>query len=188
MKNLATYILEAQSEWEIKHDLINRLVKAGVGETSHLWLATMDELKDMARRAGVLDEAGISGIQPITPTSSMTDRTDKPQGDAQSGLCQTRPADPRRIRDPVRGPRPDASEARSPGSSRRRARIPAAVLTPGGAGCLTQQGAVRAGSARGQRGGSSGQWLARIHHRGTRRGRGAGVSRTRQGGAAEQWL
>ena len=84
MKNLATYILEAQSEWEIKHDLINRLVKAGVGETSHLWLATMDELKDMARRAGVLDEAGISGIQPITPTSSMTDRTDQPQGDAQT--------------------------------------------------------------------------------------------------------
>lgn len=84
MKNLATYILEAQSEWEVKHDLINRLVKAGVGETSHLWLATMDELKDMARRAGVLDEAGISGIQPITPTTSMTDRTDKPEGDAQT--------------------------------------------------------------------------------------------------------
>lgn len=84
MKNLATYILEAQSEWEVKHDLINRLVKAGVGETSHLWLATMDELKDMARQAGVLDEAGISGIQPITPTTSMTDRTDKPEGDAQT--------------------------------------------------------------------------------------------------------
>lgn len=84
MKNLATYILEAQSEWEAKHELINLLVKAGVGETSHLWLATMDELKDMARRAGVLDEAGIGGLQPIPPTTSMTDKTQQPSGNAQT--------------------------------------------------------------------------------------------------------
>lgn len=84
MRTLTDYIIEAASEWEQKHDLINKLVKAGVGETSHLWLATMDELKDMARQAGVLDEAGIGGIQPITPTTSMTDRTDQPPGSAQT--------------------------------------------------------------------------------------------------------
>lgn len=84
MRTLTDYIIEAASEWEQKHDLINKLVKAGVGETSHLWLATMDELKDMARQAGVLDEAGIGGIQPITPTTSMTDRTNQPPGSAQT--------------------------------------------------------------------------------------------------------
>ena len=84
MRRLTDYISEAASEWEQQHDLINKLVKAGVGETIHLWFATMDELEQMAREAGVLDEAGISGIQPITPTTSMTDRTDQPQGQAQT--------------------------------------------------------------------------------------------------------
>jgi|DEB19_MinimDraft_3_1074340.scaffolds.fasta_scaffold41614_2 hypothetical protein len=84
MRRLTDYISEAASEWEQKHDLINKLVKAGVGETSHLWLATMDELEQMAREAGVLDEAGISGIQPITPTTSMTDKAIQPQGQAQT--------------------------------------------------------------------------------------------------------
>ena len=84
MRRLTDYISEAASEWEQKHDLINKLVKAGVGETSHLWLATMDELEQMAREAGVLDEAGISGIQPITPTTSMTDKANQPQGQAQT--------------------------------------------------------------------------------------------------------
>lgn len=84
MRRLTDYISEAASEWEQKHDLINKLVKAGVGETSHLWLATMDELEQMAREAGVLDEAGISGIQPITPTTSMTDKVNQPQGQAQT--------------------------------------------------------------------------------------------------------
>ncbi len=84
MRRLTDYISEAASEWEQKHDLINKLVKAGVGETSHLWLATMDELEQMAREAGVLDEAGIAGIQPITPTTSMTDKAIQPQGQAQT--------------------------------------------------------------------------------------------------------
>jgi hypothetical protein len=84
MKTLNTYIIEAQSEWEQKHDLINSLVKAGVGETSHLWLATIDELKDMARKAGILDEAPMTGIQPISPTTSMTDKPNQPQGSAQT--------------------------------------------------------------------------------------------------------
>jgi len=84
MRKLTEYISEAQSEWEQKHDLINKLVKAGVAETSHLWLATMDELQDMAREAGIIDEAEIGGIKPITPGTSMTDKPNQPQGNAQT--------------------------------------------------------------------------------------------------------
>lgn len=83
MKPLADYISEAQSEWEKKHDLINKLVKAGVAETSHLWLATMEELHDMAVKAGIIDEAEIGGIKPITP-ASMTGNANPPQGNAQT--------------------------------------------------------------------------------------------------------
>lgn len=84
MRRLGEYINEAQSEWEQKHDLINELVKAGVGETSHLWLATIDELKEMARKAGLIDEAEIGAIQPITQTTSMTDKPNQPAGNAQT--------------------------------------------------------------------------------------------------------
>lgn len=93
MKNLTQYISETQSQWEIKHDLINQLVKAGVGETAELWLATMDELKSMAQEAGILDEAGIGGITPITPTTSMTDKPNQPPGDAQT-TQGTKPVSP----------------------------------------------------------------------------------------------
>lgn len=93
MRSFVEYISEAQSEWEQKHDLINQLVKAGVGETSHLWLATIDELKDMARQAGILDEAPMTGIQPITPTTSMTDKTNQPAGLAQT-TSGTKPVSP----------------------------------------------------------------------------------------------
>jgi len=84
MKSYKTYITEAQSEWERKHELINKLVKAGVAETSHLWLATMDELHDMAKQAGLIDEAEINTIKPIGPGSSMTDKINQPQGNAQT--------------------------------------------------------------------------------------------------------
>lgn len=84
MRRLTEYINEAQSEWERKHDLINELVKAGVAETSHLWLATVDELKEMAIKAGLIDEAEIGGIQPIGQTTSMTDKPNQPPGSAQT--------------------------------------------------------------------------------------------------------
>lgn len=84
MRSLTQYINEAQSEWEQKHDMINKLVKVGVGETSHLWLATIDELQEMARKAGILDEAPIPGIQPISAPTSMTNKQEPNQGLSQT--------------------------------------------------------------------------------------------------------
>ncbi len=93
MRRLGEYINEAQSEWEQKHELINELVKAGVGETSHLWLATISELREMARKAGLIDEAEIGAIQPITKTTSMTDKPNQPAGNAQT-TQGTKPVSP----------------------------------------------------------------------------------------------
>ena len=78
MSHILQAITEAQSTWEQKHALINALVKAGAGETSHLWLATTQELQDMASKVGIklpvdsIDEAPIMGVgQPAGSAPSM---------------------------------------------------------------------------------------------------------------------
>lgn len=82
MSRILAVLNEAQSQWELKHSLINALVKKGVGETSYLWLATQDELEQMAQEAGiplpVAEAPMINGVQPVNP--SMPNPGTQPQG------------------------------------------------------------------------------------------------------------
>lgn len=65
MSRILTAINETQQDYDHKDRLIKALAQAGAGEISDLWLASMEELQDMAKQAGVeadLDEAPISGM------------------------------------------------------------------------------------------------------------------------------
>lgn len=77
MSRILGAINEAQSQWEIKHELINTLVKAGIGETSDLWLATIGELQGMVAQAGLkvtgpVEESPIPPIAPVTTPSMQS--------------------------------------------------------------------------------------------------------------------
>lgn len=65
MSLILTTITEAQQDYDLKDRLVKALAQAGVGEISDLWLASIQELEDMAKDADVqvnLDEAPISGM------------------------------------------------------------------------------------------------------------------------------